>query len=128
MSHIHIDVEHVTFGYEKGKDILKDVSLHMGETESIGIVGANGVGKVDRGLLGVTLGEELIDITSHVSAVGGDFPFVPNLDAALFEPADVVAGLLVDPKHFESGGLKSDLLRGENWKLLLEVELENLVR
>lgn len=45
MSHIHIDVENVTFGYEKGKEILKNISLHAGEHDSIGLVGANGVGK-----------------------------------------------------------------------------------
>lgn len=45
MSHIHIDVENISFGYEKGKDILRRISLHASETDSIGIIGANGVGK-----------------------------------------------------------------------------------
>lgn len=45
MSHIHIDVEHVSFAYEKGKEILTDVSFHAAETDSIGLIGANGVGK-----------------------------------------------------------------------------------
>lgn len=45
MSHIHIDVENVSFGYEKGKEILREISLHASETDSIGIIGANGVGK-----------------------------------------------------------------------------------
>ncbi|NCB91661.1 MAG: ABC transporter ATP-binding protein [Clostridia bacterium] len=45
MSHIHIDVEDVTFGYEKGHEILDHISLHASETDSIGLVGANGVGK-----------------------------------------------------------------------------------
>ena len=45
MSHIHINVEQVSFGYGKGKEILKDVSFTAGESDSIGIVGANGVGK-----------------------------------------------------------------------------------
>ena len=45
MSHIHIDVENVSFGYEKNKEILKNICLHAGETDSIGLVGANGVGK-----------------------------------------------------------------------------------
>ena len=45
MSHIHIDVEHVSFGYEKNKEVLKDICFHAGETDSIGLVGANGVGK-----------------------------------------------------------------------------------
>lgn len=45
MSHIHIDVENLNFGYEKGKEVLKNISFHGGETDSIGLVGANGVGK-----------------------------------------------------------------------------------
>ena len=45
MSHIHIDMKNVCFGYEKDKEILKNISFHAGENESIGIIGANGVGK-----------------------------------------------------------------------------------
>lgn len=45
MSHIHIDVENVSFGYEKGTEILSQISLHAKETDSIGLIGANGVGK-----------------------------------------------------------------------------------
>ena len=46
MSHIHIDVEHVSFGYDKNHRVLEDICLHAGETDSIGLVGANGVGTV----------------------------------------------------------------------------------
>lgn len=45
MSHIHIDVEDVDFAYESGQEILKHITFHAAETDSIGIVGANGVGK-----------------------------------------------------------------------------------
>ncbi len=45
VSHIHIDIEDVTFRYEKGRDILKHISLHAKEHDSIGLVGANGAGK-----------------------------------------------------------------------------------
>lgn len=45
MSHIHIDVENVSFEYEKGKEILSQITLHAAETDSIGLIGANGVGK-----------------------------------------------------------------------------------
>lgn len=45
MSHIHIDVEHVSFGYDKNHRVLEDICLHAGETDAIGLVGANGVGK-----------------------------------------------------------------------------------
>lgn len=54
MSHIQIDVEQVSFSYKmtdraEGGDfdgtVLHDISFHAGENESIGLVGANGVGK-----------------------------------------------------------------------------------
>lgn len=40
-----IKIENVFFGYEQGQEILSQVSLHAGPAESIGLVGANGVGK-----------------------------------------------------------------------------------
>lgn len=45
MSHIHIDVNNVFFGYDKNKYVLQDISFHAGESDSIGIIGANGAGK-----------------------------------------------------------------------------------
>ena len=45
MSHINIDVENLTFGYEKENPILKNITFKAKENDSIGIIGANGVGK-----------------------------------------------------------------------------------
>lgn len=45
MSHIRIDVENLSFRYETGKEILKDITFHASEADSIGLIGANGVGK-----------------------------------------------------------------------------------
>ena len=45
MSHIHIDVENLSFAYEKGTEILSQISFHASEADSIGLIGANGVGK-----------------------------------------------------------------------------------
>lgn len=45
MSNINIDVKNVSFGYEKGTEILSQISLHASGADSIGIIGANGVGK-----------------------------------------------------------------------------------
>ena len=45
MSHIHIYIENVSFGYEKGTEILSQISLRGEENDSIGLIGANGVGK-----------------------------------------------------------------------------------
>ena len=45
MSHIHIDVEGLSFSYEGGVPVLQDISFHVGENEAVGLIGANGVGK-----------------------------------------------------------------------------------
>lgn len=45
MSHIHINVDNLEFSYDKGKKIIDNISFSAGENESIGIIGANGVGK-----------------------------------------------------------------------------------
>lgn len=45
MSHIHINLEHVSYSYEKSVPILKDISFVAHENDSIGLIGANGVGK-----------------------------------------------------------------------------------
>lgn len=45
MSHIHIEVENVSFSYGKDCKILDNISFLAQEKDSIGIIGANGVGK-----------------------------------------------------------------------------------
>ncbi len=57
MSHIHIDIEHVSFGYEKNQNVLNDITFTAHENESIGIIGANGMGKST--LLKLLVGLEL---------------------------------------------------------------------
>lgn len=45
MNYGTVDVENLSFGYEKGSRILSEISLHAAPSDSIGLVGANGVGK-----------------------------------------------------------------------------------
>ena len=45
MSHIHMDIENLTFAYGAGSPVLDGLSLHVSEDESVGIIGANGAGK-----------------------------------------------------------------------------------
>lgn len=45
MSHIHISVSNLSFSYEKNLKTLEHINIEAGENESIGIIGANGVGK-----------------------------------------------------------------------------------
>ena len=37
MSHIRIDVGNLSFGYETGKEILKDITFHASEEDSIAL-------------------------------------------------------------------------------------------
>ena len=63
MSHIHIDIQNLSFSYDKNQPILQHLSLHAGEREAIGIIGANGVGKST--LLKLLVGLEL-GFTGHI--------------------------------------------------------------
>ncbi len=45
MSHIHIDIAGLSFGYEEGIPILKDLSVSFHEKDAVGLIGANGAGK-----------------------------------------------------------------------------------
>lgn len=45
MSHIHIDINNVSFAYDKETVIFDRLNLHINEHESVGIIGPNGVGK-----------------------------------------------------------------------------------
>ena len=60
MSHIRINFEHVNYSYEKSVPILRDVTFSAHEYESIGLIGANGVGKSTllKLLVGLNLGYE----------------------------------------------------------------------
>lgn len=45
MSHIHINLQDVSFAYEKNRPILKHISFTAHENDAIGLIGANGAGK-----------------------------------------------------------------------------------
>lgn len=40
-----LKIEHLSFSYEKGQQVLADINLVARDGESIGIIGANGIGK-----------------------------------------------------------------------------------
>ena len=60
MSHIHMDIEHLSFAYQKDHPVLHDICLQAREHDSIGLIGANGVGKSTllKLLVGLSLGFE----------------------------------------------------------------------
>ena len=40
-----IELNHVTFGYEKDVPVIRDLQIHIAPGESVGLIGANGAGK-----------------------------------------------------------------------------------
>ncbi|APM38200.1 energy-coupling factor ABC transporter ATP-binding protein [Clostridium kluyveri] len=60
MSHIHIELKDVSFAYEKGQTVLSHITMEAGEHNSIGLIGANGMGKSTllRLLVGLNLNYE----------------------------------------------------------------------
>lgn len=66
MKNLNLDIENITFSY--GEDIiLKDITIHAHERESIGIIGENGAGKST--LLKLMVGLYL-DFTGEIKVQG----------------------------------------------------------
>ena len=57
MTQHEIECKNISFSYENGKEILKDISFRAAAKEAVGIIGANGVGKST--LLRILVGLEL---------------------------------------------------------------------
>ena len=61
-----IEFQHVSFAYEKNKEVLHDMSFRIDKGESVGLIGANGAGKSTtfKAMLGLVIpesGEIIID-------------------------------------------------------------------
>ena len=59
-----IEFNHVSFAYEPGKEVIRDLSFRLEDGESVGLIGANGAGKstVMKLLLGLVQGEGEITV------------------------------------------------------------------
>ncbi len=59
-----IEFKNVSFSYEPGKEVIRDLSFRLEEGESVGLIGANGAGKstVMKLLLGLVSGEGEITV------------------------------------------------------------------
>ena len=60
-----IELKNISFSYESGREVLKDVSFTLSDGESVGLIGANGAGKstlmrIMLGLLAPSRGEVFI--------------------------------------------------------------------
>lgn len=60
-----IDVTHASFSYEKGREVIKDISFSIYRGEAVGLIGANGSGKS-------TLLKMLTGLVSHEGSIKVD--------------------------------------------------------
>ena len=90
-----IEFQHVSFAYEKGNPVIRDLSFCIGDGESVGLIGANGAGKstVMKLLLGLLAGEGTIRVDgltvsrTELAAVRRKLGFVlQNSDNQMFMP------------------------------------------
>ena len=90
MSHIHIDVEGLSFSYEGGVPVLQDISFHVGENEAVGLIGANGVGKSTllKLLVGLDLGFTGSIRVSEVPLEKRTLPKIREKIGYVFQDAD----------------------------------------
>lgn len=90
MSHIHIDVEGLSFSYEGGAPVLQDISFHVGENEAVGLIGANGVGKSTllKLLVGLDLGFTGSIRVSEVPLEKRTLPKIREKIGYVFQDAD----------------------------------------
>lgn len=82
---IQIDVENVSFAYEKQNPVLKNISFTAEEKDSIGLIGANGVGKST--LLKLLVG---LNLNYEGSIRIGDIPLEKNTLGKIREKAGYV--------------------------------------
>ena len=90
MSHIHIDVEGLSFSYEGGVPVLQDIGFHVGENEAVGLIGANGVGKSTllKLLVGLDLGFTGSIRVSEVPLEKRTLPKIREKIGYVFQDAD----------------------------------------
>ncbi len=90
-----IEFQHVSFAYEKGQPVIRDLSFQIGEGEAVGLIGANGAGKstVMKLLLGLIPAEGTILVDgvpvnkANLSVIRRKLGFVlQNSDNQMFMP------------------------------------------
>lgn len=132
MSRIHIDVEDVSFSYDGGTPTLDRISFAAGEGESVGIIGANGVGKST--LLKLLVGLQM-NFTGRIRV--GEIPLekgtlgtvrekigyvFQDSDSQLFMPS-VYEDVAFAPRNY---GLPEEEVRRRAEQALAAVHIENL--
>lgn len=90
MKSIQISLEHVTYGYEQSHPIIKDITFQASAGESIGLIGANGVGKSTllKLLVGLNLSYEGSIRVGEFAVVKENLPKIREKIGYVFQDAD----------------------------------------
>ena len=132
MSHIHINIEDLSFAYEEKFPILKNITFQARENDSIGIIGANGVGKSTllKLLVGLNLGftgnirvEEIPLEKKTLSLIREKIGYVfQDSDSQLFMP-NVYEDVAFAPRNY---GLPEEEVKRRTLEALQAVHIEYL--
>ena len=90
MTNTQIRMEHVHYSYEKKNPVLKDITFLASAGESIGLIGANGVGKSTllKILVGLHAGYEGIVQVNGISVTKEHLPEIREKIGYVFQDAD----------------------------------------
>ena len=126
-----IEFQNVSFSYEKGRPVIRDLSFAVAEGESVGLIGANGAGKstVMKLLLGLVSGEGriLVDGTelskASLAQIRQKLGFVlQNSDNQMFMPT-VYEDMMFAPLNY---GLSRSEAEQRVDRVLAELGMEEL--
>ena len=126
-----IEFRNVNFAYEKGKEVLHDLSFNIEKGESVGLIGANGAGKstIMKLLLGLLQGEGkvLIDGIEVKKETLGDIRarlgfVLQNSDNQMFMPT-VYEDMIFGPLNY---GLSREVVDKRVDEVLERLGLEYL--
>ena len=103
-----IEFQNVSFSYETGRPVIRDLSFRIEDGESVGLIGANGAGKstVMKRLLGLISGEGRIAVDgmemqkANLAAIRRKIGFVlQNSDNQMFMPT-VYEDMMFGPLNY----------------------------
>lgn len=121
---LDIRLEHVSFAYPDGKEVLHDLSLHIQPGEKVAVVGLNGAGKTTL----VKLLTGLYEPTKGTLSVGGqptagmDKEAYFKLFSALFQDVRVLAATIAEnvamlpPENIDRARVEDCLRRAGLWE------------
>ena len=127
-----LKIEHLTFSYDKKKEILTDINLEAAGDETIGLIGANGVGKSTLlkllvGLLGDYQGKILM---GGLTVKKEHFPEIRKQTGYVFQDSDsqlfmstVYEDVAFAPRNY---GYSEDEVEKKTMEALKKVHMEAL--